>query len=65
MIGTGAQALFQAEGICRVRPIQEILAYDQERERARRFAEIVSKQLGVSVRVTESSKALVEMSTCW
>lgn len=60
IIGTGAQALFQAEGICKVRPIKEILAYDQDRERALRFAERVSEQLRISVRVTESPKALVE-----
>jgi alanine dehydrogenase len=59
IIGTGAQAPFQAEAICKVRPIRKILAYDREQEIAENFSVIVSKSLQIPVEVMSTSREVV------
>jgi len=43
IIGTGAQALTQVQGICAVRPIQQIRIFGRDRIRAERFAARLAK----------------------
>ncbi len=62
IIGTGAQAPFQAEAVCVVRPIQRIVAYDKVRERTEFFAEVMSKHLKVPVEIPGSAKDVVTQS---
>lgn len=62
IIGSGAQAAFQAEGICAVRPIQNIFAYDLDPESAQRFAHTASKSLGIPVQVAASPGEVVTRS---
>jgi len=59
IIGTGGQAPFQAEAICQVRPIQRILVYDRELERAENFSKMVFKNLQIPVRVMSTSRDVV------
>ena len=59
MIGTGAQASFQAEAICAVRSIQRILAYDKHAESAQRFSKMVSDNLGIPVKVVATPRDVV------
>jgi len=59
IIGTGAQAPFQAEAICKVRPIRKILAYDREQEIVENFSVIVSNSLQIPVEVMSTSREVV------
>ena len=59
IIGTGAQAPFQAEAVCQVRPIQRILVYDREQERAENFSRKVFKNLQIPVKVMATSREVV------
>ncbi len=59
ILGTGAQAPFQVEAICAVRPIREILAFDTDREKARTFSKTLSKNLKIPVRVVPSPRDVV------
>jgi alanine dehydrogenase len=59
IIGTGAQAPFQAEAICAVRPIQRILAYDKVIESAQRLSREASKILNVPLDITNSPREVV------
>jgi len=59
IIGTGAQAPFQAEAVCQVRPIQRILVYDREQERAENFSKKVFKNLQIPVKVMATSREVV------
>jgi ornithine cyclodeaminase/alanine dehydrogenase-like protein (mu-crystallin family) len=47
--GTGWQARSQLEAVCAVRPVREVRVYGRDGERRRRFAEEMSRTLGVSV----------------
>jgi len=62
IIGTGAQAAFQAEGVCAVRPIERVWAYDLDRESARRFAAKAAGSLGIPVEVAPSPREVVAAS---
>lgn len=62
IIGTGAQAPFQAEAICAVRSIQKILAYDKDKSRAKRFAQNTSRSLNVAIEAMGSPREVVEQS---
>jgi len=59
IIGTGAQARFQAEAICAVRPIREIVAFDRNEETAQRFSETISQTLGIPAKVVASPRNAV------
>ncbi len=59
VIGTGAQAPFQAEAICKVRPIQRILVYDREKEIAENFSKMVFKNLQIPVKVMANPRDVV------
>ncbi len=59
IIGTGAQAPFQAEAVCAVRPIQRILAYDTATEKAERFAVNTSSRLKIPTVALESPREVV------
>jgi alanine dehydrogenase len=62
VIGAGGQALFQAEGICAVRPIQRILVYDKVPEKAENFAVQTSRNLSVPAQCVESPREVVIQS---
>jgi ornithine cyclodeaminase/alanine dehydrogenase-like protein (mu-crystallin family) len=59
IIGTGAQAPFQAEAVCQARSIQRILVYDRERERAENFSKRVFENLQIPVKVMATSREVV------
>lgn len=59
IIGTGAQARFQAEAICVVRPIREIVTFDRNEETAQRFSETISQTLGIPAKVVASPRNAV------
>ena len=62
MIGSGGQALFQAEGVCAVRPIERIIVYDTAVENAMRFVVQTTRSLGVPVQRVESPREVVIQS---
>jgi len=55
IIGTRAQASFQAEAICEVQPIQKIIGYDRDSEAAQSFA----KSIKVPVEIVKSAREAV------
>lgn len=59
IIGTGAQAPFQAEAVSAVRPIQRILAYDKIGENTEDFSKNTSKNLDIPIEVMESPREVV------
>ncbi len=59
IIGTGAQAPFQVEGICAVRPIKRVLAYDKSARSVESFMEVISGNIDVGVKVTGSPREVV------
>ncbi len=62
MIGTGAQAPFQAEGVCAVRPIKTILIFDRVDEIAKKFSKTNSPRLRVPIEVMRSTHEVVVKS---
>jgi len=62
IIGTGAQAPFQAEAISKIRPIERILVYDKERKIAENFSRSVSNSLRVPVHMMASPRDVVVQS---
>lgn len=60
IIGCGFQARTQAMGVREVRKIEKIYAYDIVSERAERFAEEMSKKLGVKIEVVGTAREAVE-----
>lgn len=58
IIGTGGQALYQAEAIAAVRSIRKILVYDRNEQAARAFAGTATQKLGVPVEVLGSAQAV-------
>jgi len=59
IIGTGAQAMFQAEAICNVRPIRRILVYDKEPERAKNFSRNAFETLQIPVKMMPTPQQVV------
>ncbi len=59
IIGTGAQAPFQAEAVCNVRPIQRVLAYDKDRRAAINFSQRVFENLKIPVNVMATPRDVV------
>ncbi len=59
IIGSGAQAPFQAEAICQVRSIQRILVYDREKEKSKNFSKRVFENLQIPVTVMSTPREVV------
>jgi ornithine cyclodeaminase/alanine dehydrogenase-like protein (mu-crystallin family) len=59
IIGTGGQAIHQAEAICVVRPIREILAYDREKETLQKFSKLASEELKLQINIVDSPRDVV------
>ncbi len=59
MIGTGRQALPQAEAVLRVRPISRVVVYSRDPERRRAFATRAASALGVDVEAADSVEECV------
>jgi ornithine cyclodeaminase/alanine dehydrogenase len=59
IIGTGAQAPYQAEAISEVRSIRRILVYDKDHRAADDFSETVSKNLKIPVRIMATARDVV------
>lgn len=59
IIGTGAQAPFQAEAICTVRPIRRILVYDKAGESVEKFLRSTSEKLKIPIEIMESPREVV------
>jgi len=62
IIGTGRQAVSKVEAISRVRPIRLVKAYSTTRENRHRFADMMSKRLGIDVKAVDDARAAVEGS---
>jgi alanine dehydrogenase len=62
IIGTGGQAVSKVEAISRVRPIRLVKAYSTTRENRHRFADMMSKRLGIEVKAVDDARAAVEGS---
>lgn len=62
IIGTGGQAVAKVEAICQVRPIRLVKAYSLNPTSRRRFAEQMSKRLGIEVRPVETARDAVQGS---
>jgi len=60
IIGCGFQARTQALGVSEVRGIKKIYAYDIVTERAEKFAEEMSRKLGVEIEVVNTAREAVE-----
>src|SRR5262249_5027055 len=62
IIGSGAQARYQLEGLLAVRRPERILVASRSAERARAYAAEMKERLGASVTVASSVEALVRES---
>lgn len=60
IIGCGFQARTQVLGVSEVREIKKIYAYDIVAERAEKFAEEMSRKLGVEIEVVKTAREAVE-----
>jgi len=63
--GCGIQGRMQAKAVSRIRKIKNIFAYDKDQDVAFRFAQEVSRELGIPVQVvTELSAAVAQSDIC-
>jgi len=62
IIGAGVQARTQLWAVFEVRPIEKAFVYDISRERARAFAEEMSRKFGIDVIVTENAREVAKNS---
>lgn len=62
ILGTGFQAEAKVEAICRVRPIRFVKAYSPNKDNRRKFADKLSKQLGVEVKAMDDARTVVQGS---
>ena len=62
IIGTGVQGRMQVAGVCKVRPIEKVKAYDIVPEQRRRFCEQISKELKVQTVEAQTSEEAVRNS---
>ncbi|MDN4074181.1 cyclodeaminase [Fictibacillus terranigra] len=62
VIGTGSQARYQAKALRLVRDFQEVLIFGRSEERAKVYAEEMSAELGIEVKVVDSAEAVVRNS---
>ncbi len=62
ILGTGAQARTQLMGVCAVRNVNGALVLDSNVQARRRFADQMSKALGVPIEPVADARAAVEMA---
>jgi ornithine cyclodeaminase/alanine dehydrogenase len=63
IIGTGAQARAQVQGLCEIlKKIERMKAYDVCSKRAKKFADDIERELSVRVQIAETSRECVENS---
>lgn len=62
IIGTGFQGRAQLEGVCAVRNITQVKAYDRYEESCKQFADEMSQQLGVPITQVASAEECVRGS---
>ena len=60
IIGTGGQAVAKVEAICKVRPITLVKCYSLNPANRRRFADTMSRRLGLEVTPVDDAKACVQ-----
>ena len=60
IVGTGHQAATQLAAICAVRSVKEARCYSRVASRRQQFAEMMTAQLGISVRPVETARDAVE-----
>ncbi len=62
IIGAGVQARTQLWAVCEVRNIEKALVYDINPKNAKKFAEEMSKKLGIEIKTVESAREATEKS---
>lgn len=62
VIGAGSQARFQIRALKLVRDFKEVLVYARSTDRAKKYAEDMSLELGIEVKVVDSAEAAVRNS---
>ncbi|MBO1000461.1 cyclodeaminase [Bacillus sp. SD075] len=62
VIGAGSQARFQVRALKLVRNFSEILIYSRSADRAKKYAEDMSAELGIQVQVMDSAEKVVRSS---
>lgn len=60
VLGTGLQARLQLEALLLVRPIERVLVWGRDAEKARGYAGEMSKKLGIAVEVADSATEAVQ-----
>jgi alanine dehydrogenase len=58
-IGAGKQAIGQLEAVCKVRDVREVRVYSRTAERARKFAEMMERKLGVTMKTVPGAEEAV------
>lgn len=58
ILGTGTQGETQLEAVCAVREIKNAYVYDLDKRKAESFAATMSAQLGVDIKVADSSRVI-------
>lgn len=62
VIGTGSQARFQVRALKLVRDFSKVLVYARSTDRAKKYAQDMSLELGIEVKVVDSAEAVVRNS---
>jgi ectoine utilization protein EutC len=62
VIGAGGQARFQVKALKLVRNFKKVLVYSRSTERAKKYAEDMSAELGIEVEVADSAEMVVRNS---
>lgn len=62
VIGAGSQARFQVRALKLVRDFSKVLVYARSTDRAKKYAQDMSLELGVEVKVVDSAEAVVRNS---
>jgi len=62
VIGAGSQARFQVRALKLVRDFKRVLVYARSADRARKYAEDMSAELGIEVQAVDSAEAVVRNS---
>jgi ectoine utilization protein EutC len=62
VIGSGGQARFQVRALKLVRNFKKVLVYSRSTERAKKYAEDMSAELGIEVEVADSAEMVVRNS---
>lgn len=63
--GCGAQAASQLQALATVRPLQRVMAFDTDHDRATQFARSMTSALGVSVTPTQTLGAAADDTDLW